>query len=791
LTIAKVYGLTENPFEPTGAAIGKYPFVAPANFHVLEEKIRDAGIEKKFYALLVNSPHGAGKSTTMEFLKKKATTGGYLSYQAPVILTRLSTLSIADFVQDVLAEVGKCTGVKTVGKPKRELSKTGYREELISALSPLAAKSKLMLWIVDEFDILADRPEDEQKDFLQFLRGVVDGFASKDIPIAFIMSHTRYSSREFERHLSEEHGPFSSRIVASIPLAYTFEEVKQIVFLRLKKASSTPRKEGDMSPFSEDALRTLYDLVLQVRGTDKLDNFRTLERICHFALIEGAKRSLREIDTRLIQELFKEYGNKEATVRGGRHLSMKTTQEVNTVKSKSLMERNETILRGIVTGISKSTFLGREAEIRNYQTAYIGPVGVSNIVLSSLTFGLEYQKRLLNTVWFVATNKLEIIQEKDLEEIVKMISSKSKEYESYSHIQILSFVSSVDVPRIPTNSFKRVIRFSDGMAEDLIGLVVGDEKDFQSLIRSFDVEIALTLSQLVEKETRDITALPSQSSYEVIQTLFVMDAAGQSCTRATIQQDTKKLFMRTNAPSEKFVSEAIRLGFGEERAGQIEPSVPRAYKFLLENLLGRSPQEEQELLSRLGMAGQAILESAMSFHMVRREDSRISKREISDYDNEMKTQISKLRQANLDEMIRQSAIGALIQWLLGSYDTSKQRDFPYSRYIILSAIEKLEPDIEREINKLAVKAPSVTKAEAPSQAARTEEKAQEAAPPQGPQVEGTKEIDNVIVQAVRNQGSMSIQEIDTLMKQKGYEEDIKRTVFRLILEGKLKIIVAG
>ena len=255
MTIAEVYGLKENPFEPTGAAVGKYPFVPPANFDQLEQKIKEAGTEKKLYALLVNSPHGAGKSTTMEYLKTKATNGGYFSFRAPVILTKLSNLSIDDFVSDILREASNYGKTAALSRSRYGTSPSVLRKALVDTLSPIASRSKLMLWIVDEFDILADQPEKEQRLFLQFLREVMDDLASKDDPIAFIMSHTRYSSREFEANLSKQHGPFKSRLVASLPLAYSFDEVKKIVEERLRKASISERREGDLSPFSEEALR--------------------------------------------------------------------------------------------------------------------------------------------------------------------------------------------------------------------------------------------------------------------------------------------------------------------------------------------------------------------------------------------------------------------------------------------------------------------------------------------------------------------------------------------------------
>lgn len=795
MTIAKVYGLKENPFEPTGAAVSKYPFVPPENFPILEQKIEEAGIEKKFYALLVNSPHGAGKSTTMEYLKTKAINGGYLSFQAPVILTKLSSLSLQDFVQDALEEARKYRRVKPLGRPKYGHSPSKLRNILVSTLSPIAAKSKLMLWIVDEFDILADRPKEKQQAFLQFLRGVIDGFASRDIPIAFIMSHTKYSSREFERHLSEQHEPFRSRLVASVPLAYSFDEVKKIVFLRLKKASLSPRQEGALSPFSEQALKSLYELILSVRGTDSLDNFRVFERVCHFALIEGAKRNLKEIDIGLIKELFNEYGLKEIAVRESRRRTIKTSQEIAAIKSKSLMERNEAILRGIVVGISRSALLG-EGALSNVQTSYMGQVGVADVGVSSLSFDLLYEKRTVNMLWVIATNKDEIIQEKDLEDVIERVVPQLKEHKLYAHVQLLSYVSSVEVRKIPTNPFERVLWFSDGLAEDLVGLSVGIDADSDRLIKSFDVEIAPLMSQLVARETRDITASLSKPAYEAIQTLYVMSAGGQGCTKETIRQRNKRLFMRKSAIQERYIKETVRSGFAEEEASQLKPSIPKAHTFLLD-LLEKGSQEYQELLKKLGGAGEAIVESALAFGLIRKDGNQIVRRGLADYEKEVSSIIKPLEKAQENEAIKQSEPGKWIEWLLNAHESAKKSERAYSRYIILSTIKELGPKIEDEVKKHLVKPPHEVAAEAiepiskPSTIVRPEAKPADLVETQPLLERPAETIEGAILQIVQTSGAMSIQDIDNRMKQEGYEEDIKRTVFLLILEGKLKVISAG
>jgi len=789
MTTAKFYGLKENPFEPTGAAAGKYPFVPPANFSILEQKIMEAGTERKLYTLLVNSPHGAGKSTTMEYLKTKAINGGYLSFRAPVILTKLSNLDIQNFVLDILEEASNYIKVEAFEKLKRESRPSVLRKALVNALSSIATKNKLMLWIVDEFDILADRPKKEQQAFLQFLRGVIDELATSDVPIAFIMSHTKYSSREFESHLSQMHEPFRSRLVASISLAYNFQEVRRIVESRLKVASETPRSDGDISPFTEEALKSLYDMILSVRGTEALDNFRIFERICHFALIEGAKRGLHEIQPDLMRELFEQYGLKEIPVARQRRITLKTTEKIASFKLKSVMERNEAILRGIVEGISRSTVL-KGIDVNKIETSYLGQVGAGNVGISSLYLDLTYQDKNVSFLWILAGSKTNIIQAKDVEVTIETVRELLKGY-GYCHIILLSYVSDIEISKISSDLFTRIIRISSGLADDLIGLSIGVDEDKTVLMQSFEAEIAPLLLHLLAKETRDITGRLSSPALEAIQTIYVLGAKYGTFSKETIRQTNKRLFMRKAKLQDRYIKEAVQAGFAEEEAGQLAPAIPKAHIFLLENL-EEGPTEYRKLIDKLGGAGESIIDSALQFHLVYREGEKIVRQKLIEYESKVSHILDELRKAYESEVIKKSEPGQWIEWLLDAYEIYKKNGRNYHAHIVLSAIEKLGPQILAEISKISLPLSIETRIEPeiakPAFSSMPPETPMSHAPaPSLEREQGMEVTEDVILQTVRTLGPVTIQEIEHYLSNRGYEADIKSTVIGLILRGKLKV----
>jgi len=366
----------------------------------------------------------------------------------------------------------------------------------------------------------------------------------------------------------------------------------------------------------------------------------------------------------------------------------------------------------------------------------------------------------------------------------------------YAHIHLLSYVSGVEVLRIPSNPFDKVLWFQEGLAEDIVGLSVGVDEDSTVLMESFDVEIAPRLSQIVTRETRDITVTLSKPAYEVIQTLYVISIDGQSCTKETIRQRNKRLFMRRSAIQEKYVKEVIRAGFVEEEGNQLKPSIPKAHTFLLD-LLEKDPQEHQQLLKKLGGAGEAIIESTLALGLIYKDGNRIVRHRLEDYETEVSAIIKSLEKAQENEVVKQSEPGKWIEWLLGAHEAAKRTERAYPRYIILSAIKELGPKIEDEVKSYLVKTSQEVEIESvearpvrdkPSETIEETPESIEARPVRD---KPSETIEDAILQIVQTTGAMSIQEIDTCLKQEGYEQDIKSTVFKLILEGKLKVIASG
>ncbi|MFW9890110.1 MAG: AAA family ATPase, partial [Candidatus Thorarchaeota archaeon] len=610
MTRAEFYGLKMNPFEPTGAASGKYPFVKPSNFHIIEDKIEEAGIEKKLYALVVSSPHGAGKTTTMEYLKKTAKAGLYLKYRAPVILTRLNDLNLVSFVRDVLDEAKEITAENVASKGQYEQTPSRLRKKLVDTLLPIAQKHKLMLWIIDEFDILADQKEKDQKSFLQFLRSIIDDFAKCDVPIAFIMSHTKYSSRAFQDYLSKQHEPFKSRIVAFLTLAYSYEEVRQIVVERLAAAEQESRMD-DLYPFTEDALQLLFEMMTAPRGTNELDNFRFFERICHFALVEGSKRKQKLIDQDLIKEIFNQYID-ELDTTDERHLSIELTRQIEKLKEKPGLETNSAIIKGLLRGIERSEFLGGAVSLDLEDTYYVGGLEESGIEIGCLNLGLSHKQRALSLQWILSTNKSGVMQSDDFQGLNTILNDFLAREVRHVQARILSYVSSVETKISPSPGIDRIIWFPEMLADDLIGLGLASEEEIHRLVKGFDNQLAPMILQLITREGNDIAESLSQSCYELVQAIHVFDAIGRNLSSDSALKNGRKLFLKGGSIQRAQLRTIVRNGFAREEGTRITPTIPPAHEFLM-NQLKDGPVTKPVMEQMFVISSNPIIKSAKKF----------------------------------------------------------------------------------------------------------------------------------------------------------------------------------
>ncbi len=796
MTIAEFYGLKENPFEPTGAAVGKYRFVTPANFEILEDWIKRTSIEKKLYVLLVNSPHGAGKSTVVEELRQRAAGGAYFSYKAPVILTRLTSLSVEDFFGDVMDEARRHTKPKYLGGPRRP-GITKLQKTLTDTLKKIA-RQRTLIFIIDEFDILADSPQKEQQKFLQFLRGVIDDLAVEDLPIAFIMSHTKLSSRDFEAYLEETHAPFQSRIVDSVSLAYTLEEVTKIVASRLLHASKQTREQNDIAPFTEEALRTLFQLITSLRGTKNLDNFRVFERCCHFALIEGAKTKAQKIGDNIVREVFNAYGRKELPLREFRDLSPTTIQTIAEVSKAHLLERNIAILNGIVAAITHSQILGGEVAIESHTTSHVGEFSDGRLEISSLTLVTTYRDKSVSLRWHLASSPQDLISEDEVSTLLEEASRNPRMKEFYAHIDIFSYVSGVGVADVSHPSFDTVLRFKTTLAEDLIGLGSGVEADITTLTREFDRSIAPQLSELIRRKVRDITKDLVPPKRELVQTLHVMRNTGQTPTKESLRQAHKELFAKSRKISLPSVNEIIQLGFATERATELIPEEPKAHKKLLDVWLAKGDTERELIEQQFGNVSQAVLDSASALGLIVEDGGKIRARRLSDFETEMDGLISDLKETIESDLVRQTNPGERIELLLRALASSKEEHRKYDTFVILSTLQSLG----QELLDLVVDIPREPATKPLTVEDSAETSVEESVVEGEAEGEGLAEetpihreqeipVEDAIIAALKGSPPMALGELERRLRERGYEQDIRHYVVRLVLSGKVRISLGG
>jgi hypothetical protein len=159
------------------------------------------------------------------------------------------------------------------------------------------------------------------------------------------------SSKEFENYLKTVHGPFQSRIVASLEIGYTFSEAKNIVAARLRAVRQQEKPYNSLEPFTEESLKTLYDLVVSAGGTGELNDFRFFERCCYFSLLKGAQNKVAQIDAAMVRLVFEEAYKSWAKTQTFEKISVQVQSLRAGILSSSQMSRNEAVLNGIKRGL--------------------------------------------------------------------------------------------------------------------------------------------------------------------------------------------------------------------------------------------------------------------------------------------------------------------------------------------------------------------------------------------------------------------------------------------------------
>jgi len=677
------YGLEEIPFEPTGQPVpDKYPYVRPDSFDEILDHLRECVIENKLYVLLLKSPHGGGKTSILHELRGSVESGEVCDSPVSVFSHALPNIDIREYAEQALTDIeGEDHELDVQATDTATLT-----SRIADGLAQAGEDSNLVLWIIDEFDIMIDRPEEEQQEFLQFLRDIMEQLVDEDVPIAFVMSHTRPSGVQFEQHLSGMHEPFHSRIVDSVELGYTIDEIKEIVEQRL----ATVRTEGGtspLSPFTEDAIEELYTLTTSLGEGAGLSNFRIFERICYFSLLEAAEQGIDKIDAEFIRDQFEEH-TPDTTDDAGSNYTPTTRTRIADVRGRSSIEQNEVIAQGITTALD----LRNDYEILSSETDYLGQAGGIDVSLLKLEIRFR-SDRTFTISWIIAQPDGGILPEGDAEALSELI--EENEDNLFANLRLLTYISDLDTDaEFP--SIDMAHRIQNELVNDLIGLTAEQEEDYPDLRTAFDREIQLDLEEKLAQEVRDITDSFTSAQIRLAKSIHVIGYAQEELSRQTIRDEDKVLWNRTQRASESKINTVVESGFATGDP-DLEPALPRSLDKLVSRAQdGSLTRDEAEDL--FGTNTEWVINIAEELGLITANgDIRAVK--LSDIEEDVEGNIERFETLLEDAEIAGSPAGSRAQMLVDAYHAVEDSDDSHA-LIVYQTVTELYDEISSALEDI-------------------------------------------------------------------------------------------
>jgi hypothetical protein len=677
------YGLEEIPFEPTGQPVpDKYPYVRPDSYDGILDRLRECVVENKLYVLLLKSPHGGGKTSILHELRESVGSGEVCDPPVSIRSQELLNIDIREYAEQAITDIeGGEHGLDVQATDAATL-----KSRIADGLARAGEDSNLVLWVIDEFDILIDRPEEEQQEFLQFLRDIVERLVDEDVPIAFVMSHTRPSGVQFEEHLSGMHEPFHSRIVASVELGYTIDEIKAIVEQRLAIVRTT-ETQSRLHPFTEDAVEELYTLTTTLGEGGGLSNFRVFERVCYFSLLEGAEQGLDVIDADFVRDRFEEY-SPDTSDDPGTSYTPATRTRINDVLVSSPIEQNEVIAQGITTALD----LRNDYEILSSDTDYLGQAGGTDVSLLKLEIKFR-SDRTFTISWIIAQPDGGILPDSDVDALNEHI--EEQEDDLFANLRLLTYVSDLDTDSEFSNT-DMVHRIDNELVNDLIGLTAEQEEDFPDLRAEFDREIQLDLEEKLAQEVRDITDSFTSAQIRLAKSIHVIGYSQEELTRQSIRDEDKVLWNRAQRASESKINTVVESGFAIGDPN-LQPALPRS----LDKLVSQSRSDalsRDEAEELFGANTEWVIDIAEELGLVTANGS-VRAVELSDIEESVDENIERFETLLEEDAVSGSPAGSRAQMLIDSYRSVSTSDTAHA-LIIYQAIGELYDEIASALEEI-------------------------------------------------------------------------------------------
>jgi hypothetical protein len=540
----------------------------------------------------------------------------------------------------------------------------------------------------------------------------------------------------------------------------------------------TEQAYNSIEPFSDDAIRTLYDLIVASGGTGELNDFRFFERCCYQAILRGAQLKFEKIDKNLAQQVFQEAYSSSAPTLPQDRVSLFVRSARTSILASSQLSRNEAILDGLQRGLE---LMGDQFSSIPFAKTIYGEKIEPDIHLSALQLEVVHKPtgKKIVAAWILGTRDGGMVFQEDLRKIDVVIPRVTTKLGKFPNLTIFSYVSDMTLDHGNIVSPDEVVPIGVDTARDLIGLGLKEatEEDKVELRKAFDSEIASTVRKIFTDRVRDLTRQPTEPVFRLVKTLNVAHNAGLQLTRESLKEEEKKLFGGSSKVLDRHLSDLIELGFAVEEGSELVPRIPRALDHLVTFL--------EEIQIEFGSNADLVLSvaSKLGLAVVDRETDQARRKTAQEFDNALGG-ISVVKELTSMADVSKTFAADRARLMIGALDKGQSEGDLASNIVRTAALEIL-PDIQTKLaqTQLSSPGPIETSVTLTRQPVTPTPSADQSRPPS----KDSSSTEQLVSLVLNDSGPITLEELVGLVAERGGTGELRSGILGMVMKNRLKL----